>query len=72
MKNRDKYILKVNEYDILINMQTNIMNNGGCCVIDEITGKMNACPEEMNGKVGKKSQLAVCSKCVQKWLNEEE
>ena len=71
MKNRDKYILKRNEYDLLITIQTNIIDNGGCCVIDEITGNMNACPEDMKGKVGRESKLAICSKCIQAWLNEE-
>lgn len=72
MKNRDKYILKVNEADMLISMQTNIVTKcGGYCVIDELTGKVRDCPEDMNGKVGKQSRLAVCSKCIQAWLNEE-
>ena len=73
MKNRDRYILKVNEADMLISMQTNIVTKcGGYCVIDELTGKVHDCPEDMNGKVGAQSRLAVCSKCIQKWLNEEE
>lgn len=72
MKNRDRYILKVNEADMLISMQTNIVTKcGGYCVIDELTGKVRDCPEDMNGKVGKQSRLAVCSKCIQKFLNEE-
>lgn len=73
MKNRDRYIINVNEYDMLISMQTNIVTKcGGYCVIDELTGKVCDCPEDMNGKVGEQSRLAVCSKCIQKWLNEEE
>jgi hypothetical protein len=72
MKNRDRYILKVNEYDMLMNMQKNIQNCYSCCALDVITGKMINCPEEMKGKVGEQSRLAVCSKCIQKWLNEEE
>ena len=70
MKNRDRYILKVNEYDMLMNMQTKLIK--GCrCVLDVITGTTVLCPKEAHGKVGEQSRLAVCSKCIQKWLNEE-
>jgi hypothetical protein len=72
MKNRDRYILKVNEYDMLMNMQKNIQNCYSCCALDVITGKMINCPEEMKGKVGEQSRLEVCGKCIQKWLNEED
>lgn len=70
MRNRDRYILKVNEYDMLMNMQTNLIK--GCrCVLDVITGTTVLCPIEAHGKVGEQSRLAVCSKCIQKWLDEE-
>lgn len=70
MKNRDQYILKVNEYDMLMNMQTNLIK--GCrCVLDVITGTTVLCPSEAHGKVGEQSRLAVCSKCIAAWLNEE-
>lgn len=70
MTNRDRYILKVNEYDMLINMQTRLIK--GCrCVLDVITGTTVLCPIEAHGKVGEQSRLAVCSKCIQAWLNEE-
>lgn len=70
MKNRDRYILKVNEYDMLMNMQTRLIK--GCrCVLDVITGTTVLCPIEAHGKVGEQSRLAVCSKCIQAWLNEE-
>ncbi len=72
MKNRDRYIHKVNEYDMLVKMQKHITECGCLCVVDILTGRMNPCPEEMRGKVGAESRLAVCSKCIQKWLNEEE
>lgn len=70
MKNRDRYILKVNEYDMLMNMQMRLIK--GCrCVLDVITGTTVLCPIEAHGKVGEQSRLAVCSKCIQEWLNEE-
>ena len=71
MKNRDRYILKVNEYDMLISMQTNILNiseDSPVCIIDLLTGKVNGCPDEM---FGDEPRLAVCSKCIQAWLNKE-
>ncbi len=71
MKNRDRYILKVNEYDMLIKIQENIMDTGYNCILDGITGKKIKCPEEMRGKVGAMSRLEVCGNCIQKWLNEE-
>ena len=70
MKNRDRYILKVNEYDMLMNMQTRLIK--GCrCVLDVMTGTTVLCPIEAHGKVGERSRLAVCSKCIAAWLNEE-
>lgn len=71
MTNRDRYILKVCEYDMLMNMQANLIDRGYVCAIDALTGKIKACPEEMAGIVGKQSRLAVCGKCIQKWLNSE-
>ncbi len=55
-----------------VSMQKNIQNCYSCCALDVITGKMINCPEEMKNKVGQESRLAVCSQCIQKWLNEEE
>jgi hypothetical protein len=55
---------------MLMNMQTRLIK--GCrCVLDVITGTTVLCPIEAHGKVGEQSRLAVCSKCIQAWLNEE-
>lgn len=62
MKNRDKYILKVNEYDLLVKIQVTMLAYN-CCVIEALTGK--ACPEE------KCCMLDVCKECIQKFLNED-
>lgn len=72
MKNRDRYITKVNPCDMLCDMQKNTMKTGCVCVLDQLTGKMQPCPKEMNGRVGNESKLAVCRTCIQKWMNEEE
>ena len=71
MKNRDKYIIQHSEYDMLMQMQYNIMDCGCNCVLDALTGSKNNCPAEMQGKVGALSRLAVCGKCIQRFLNEE-
>lgn len=71
MKNRDKFIIHHSEYDMLMQMQHNIMEKGCVCVLDALTGNMNSCPAEMQGKVGALSRLAVCGKCIQRFLNEE-
>ena len=71
MKNRDKYIIQHSEYDMLMQMQHNIMEIGCVCVLVALTGNMNSCPAEMQGKVGALSRLAVCVKCIQRFLNEE-
>lgn len=71
MKNRDKYILKVNECDMLLRLQYNLMHGCGNCILDSLTGKRIQCPEKMRNRVGHLSRLEVCSECIQKWLNEE-
>ena len=68
MKNRDKYLLKRNEYDILMQFQRNIFNGGCGCVIDGLTGEFRDCPKEWRDA---KTKIDVCSKCIQDWLNEE-
>ena len=65
MKNRDKYINKVNEYDMLVKLQ--VAFGSGCCycVIEALTGKDYYCPDN------KICMLSTCEECLQKWLNDE-
>jgi hypothetical protein len=63
MKNRDRYILKVNEYDMLIKIQATMLSHN-CCVIEALAGV--SCPNE------KKCMLSNCRRCIQAWLNKEE
>lgn len=65
MKNRDRYILQKNEYDLLIEMQKNIIDGGCCCIIDALTGSTYPCE---NDKV---CMLDTCRECIQRWLNAE-
>ncbi len=71
MKNRDRYILKVNEYDMLMKIQCGIYTRRNACTIDLISGNFHMCPDEMKGKYEIDDKLAVCSKCIQDFLNEE-
>lgn len=65
MKNRDKYILKVNEYDLLCKIQCNIMDGRCWCVIDAITGSRYPCEND------KMCMMGTCEACIHKWLNSE-
>lgn len=72
MTNRDRYILKVNEYDMLVKLNKAIQNDVAC-VIEALTGKYQKyklddkvycrCFNITNGRQ--------CEECIQKWLNEE-
>lgn len=62
MKNRDRYILKVNEYDLMMNILNNI-GHGTHCPIKAVSGiyDYNRCT----------NYSYQCWECVQAWLNEE-
>ena len=62
MKNRDRYILKWNEYDMLIKIQATMLSHD-CCVIDALTG--------INSPCDKCCMLSTCEACIREWLNEE-
>lgn len=62
MKNRDRYILQVNEYDLLAKIQATMLSND-CCVIEALTGV--GCPED------RCCMLSTCQACIQAWLNKD-
>ena len=71
MKNRDYYILKKNEYDLLSLIQSNILSSGvpdTCCVI-ELLGV----PDKVLTKICADNMAHEhnCYKCIEKWLNME-
>lgn len=66
MKNRDRYILQRNEYDMLCDLQAAISSGSCQCVIEALTAKEYHCPDD------KVCMLDTCRECLQKWLNEEE
>ena len=63
MKNRDRYILKVNEYDMLIKIQATMLSHN-CCVIEALAG--------INCKHEKVCALDTCKECLRAWLNKED
>lgn len=65
MTNRERYILRGNEYDLLIGLQAAI-GSGLCqCVIEALTAKEYPCPDD------KVCMLSTCEACIQEWLNKE-
>lgn len=62
MKNRDRYILKVNEYDLLMKINENIKKRPYTCPIYAVSGKLDRCCADFKTN---------CSQCVQQWLDEE-
>ena len=65
MTNRDRYILKANEYDMLVKIQANIIGGDCRCIIDALT------EDTYLGEDGKMCTFDTCKECIQKWLNEE-
>lgn len=61
MTNRERYILRVNEYDMLVKIQAVMAG----CVIEALTGKDYPCPDD------KVCMFDTCKECIQKFLNEE-
>lgn len=67
MKNRDRYIVKVNEFDMLSAINAEIMG-GMKCVIEAMTGEY---------QYGENKERCIassdrdCDECIRNWLNEE-
>lgn len=68
MKNRDRYITKVCEYDMLLNINGEIMD-GKKCVIEALTGEYQY-GEDKERCISSSDRN--CSGCIQSWLNKEE
>lgn len=63
MKNRDRYLLHRNEYDVLIAIQAAISSGLCGCIIEALIGRDYDC----QGKT-----FEDCKDCIQKWLNSED
>ena len=62
MKNRDRYINRVSEYDVLCKIQATMLTYN-CCVIAALSGE--SCPHD------KCCTLDTCRECLADWLNRE-
>ena len=60
MTNREKYFLKRDPYDLLMDMWLRIY-----CPVEIISGKKPECPPDA------RYASSGCGKCIQEWLNEE-
>ncbi len=59
MTNRERYITKRNEYDLMMT----IAETQTCCPIDVIGGSYVECENDL--------PFGSCKDCIQKWLNKE-
>lgn len=64
MKNRQHYITRKNEHDMMLE----IRRNTGCCPIRAVSGIV-ILPERYG--VGCIADMAGCSRCINDWLNRE-
>lgn len=62
MKNRERYIHRVSEYDLLCKIQVEMICHN-CCVIEALSGEK--CPRE------KVCWADECRECLAEWLNRE-
>ena len=60
MTNRDFYISKVNEYDLLLRIHENLAVRNTTCVLEAIDKNFKCTTDS-----------GTCAECIQKWLNEE-
>ena len=68
MTNREHYITKRNEYDLMLTIADNISGIGTFCAIRAVCGRKRPCEytQSKNGIL-----MRNCRSCIQKWLNEE-
>lgn len=66
MKNREQYITKRNEYDMLCSAQLALLC-GEKCVIAALSAQRRSCPI-MNEN---EDAWQRCCRCIQRWLNED-
>lgn len=71
LTNRDRYLMKRNEYDILCDVQLALLN-GENCILDALSGKYNyfySCPKLLNDN---ETTYERCCRCIAAWLNNKE
>lgn len=68
MTNREKYITKRDEYDLMMTIAENIQGIGTFCPIKAIGGKRPPCKHVTQSSL----MMRDCETCVQEFLNKEE
>ena len=68
MTNRERYITKRNQCDLMLTIADNISGIGTFCAIRAVCGRKRPC-EYTQSKNG--TLMRDCRSCIQKWLNEE-
>lgn len=73
MTNRERYITKRNEYDLMITIAENIQELGTFCAIRAVCGRKHKRKCEYKWRdLGSCSRLERdCERCIQAFLNEE-
>lgn len=68
MTNREKYITKRDEYDLLMEISDNIQGTGTYCTIRAVSGTKRPCLTQYTdeGHIYRD-----CENCIQKFLNEQ-
>lgn len=67
MTNRERYFLKRDEYDTMMEIAKNIQGLGTFCPIKAISGKRPPCKHITQSFL----MMRDCETCVQEFLNEE-
>lgn len=67
MTNREKYITKRDEYDLMMTIAENIQGIGTFCPITAIGGKRPPCKHVTQSF----TMMRDCETCTQKFLNEQ-
>ncbi len=73
MKNRDKYILKCNEFDMLTDMNKKILSasNEEYCIMHCLNHKKDIDEPFQLFQLSKCWSVNACEACIREWLNEE-
>ena len=76
--NRERYFLKRDEYDTMMQISDNIQSDGMFCAIRAVSGKRKHCDFDVVKDIDENVVLLKvlntkrnCEKCIQQWLNEE-
>ena len=76
--NRERYILKRDEYDLMMQISDNIQSDGIFCAIRAVSGKRKHCDFDVVKDIDENVVLLKvlnakrnCERCIQQWLNEE-